>query len=129
MAGAACPKCGASVQQTDSQCMDCGADLLEEARRVERTIIETARLPMAAPTAPRTAAASGGVEVGELGEDTRLRVFDEQLAKTLVGERLTAFVTAGIAFMFLAILLFSATHQIQAVGGFSGLRTVTPSGS
>ena len=128
MAEEACPKCGARVQQTDALCMDCGADLLEERRKVERTIIETARLPVAAATAPRTAAASGAAEVGERSEETRLRIFDKQLAEALAGERLTAFVTAGIAFILLAVLLFSATHQIQAAGGFSGLRTVTPSG-
>ncbi|MGD8238364.1 MAG: zinc ribbon domain-containing protein [Armatimonadota bacterium] len=126
MAAQECPKCGATVQPTDAQCMDCGADLLEEQRKAERTLIETARLPVAAAAPPPTAAAMGRTDVGESSEETRLRIFDKHLAEALVSERLTAYVTAGIAFIMGLILAFTATRQLEAVGGLAGLKTLSP---
>jgi hypothetical protein len=123
---AQCPKCGAKVQPTDQVCLECGADLLEERRKAERTLIETARLPVAAAAPPRAAAALGRAEVGESSEETRLRIFDQHLADVLAGERLTAYATAGIALVICAIVGLAASEQVRAAGGFAALKTLSP---
>ncbi len=128
MAAEKCPKCGAGVQPTDTQCMDCGADLLEARRKAEATLIATARLPVAAAAPPRTAAATGRSEVGESADETRLRIFDQQLAEKLVGERQAAYASAGIALIICGVVAFIAKQQIDAAGGPAAFEQVTPAG-
>ena len=125
MAAEQCPKCGARVQPTDTQCMDCGTDLLEERRKAEQTLIETARLPAAA-AAPPPPAAARGISDGERSEETRMRVFDEHLARQFVGERQAAYGTALIALVLCGVLAMIAARQIHDAGGLAAVRDVTP---
>ena len=45
-----CPSCGTIVQETDSHCMDCGADLAEARRKVrEKSLVERGGIVVADP--------------------------------------------------------------------------------
>jgi len=102
--------------------------LLEARREAEEKLIATARIPVTTAIQTATAAAHGAVERGESSEKTRLRIFDKQMAKTLAGERVTAYATAGIALVICVPLAFLAHRQVQAAGGLTGLKDVTPAG-
>ena len=102
MAGNTCPKCGAKVNPTDMQCMDCGADLAEVRRKAREQLQQQSVAGRTGSSdepkvAVRSAASAGRALPGESSKDTRLRVFDKQEAEVLKSEAGAALVVAIIA--------------------------------
>ena len=93
-----CPKCSSEVAKTDTHCMDCGANLVEERekeREVLREMSQAAR--MGGGPVVAAGASAGTVAAGEKSSDeTRIRAFDKQEAERLTAERTTAWVTSGL---------------------------------
>ncbi|NSW58020.1 MAG: hypothetical protein HPY44_18605 [Armatimonadetes bacterium] len=120
-----CPECGEEVAKTDTHCMKCGVDLLaakEKERMIMREQSIAARMGTGPTSVPANAAAAGVVGVGEKSSDeTRIRVFDKQEAERLQQERLTAWVTSGMALVIGLVLVLLALNRIKAGGGFGAV--------
>ncbi len=123
-----CPRCGAKVQPTDSVCLECGLDLIEAKRKIAAEAKQEAahRSPdvqqrQVAITNP----AAAGIAT-DVGEDTRLRIFDEQLARQLAADRLASGITGGIAIIFGIGFAVAAAKLLQNVGGLRALSGLTP---
>ncbi len=122
-----CPACGAPIQPTDAQCMECGVDLAEARAKLERQAVEGVRLTSSAARAHRGATSAHGVaEVGESSEATRMRVFDRHLAEQLRGERMVAYVTSGLSALVTAALASLGLGLVRSGGGLAGLRQLSP---
>ena len=99
MAVDACPKCGARVAPSDTQCLDCGADLLAARRKLREQLQEQS---LAGRTGiadgPRVAvgslAGAGRAQPGESSKETRLRAFDQHSAEMLRQEAQASLVLA-----------------------------------
>ncbi|MFQ6097073.1 MAG: hypothetical protein ACE5O2_05040 [Armatimonadota bacterium] len=124
-----CQKCGARAAPLDTQCMDCGADLLQQSdddlsRRLDDAM--RVRLPAAAPAPPTSgSAAFGTAALGETSEATRLRIFDRHEAERLKGERVTAYVTAGMALVACVVFGALASNRFDAAGGVDSIEDLS----
>ncbi len=123
-----CPECGAAVQSTDTQCMQCGVNLVEARRRQRRKVQQqslSARTVASAQPTGGDAATSPYTTDGETSEETRLRIFDQQEAQRLAAERVAALVTAAIVGIPGFILLALGLRYGWAVG-LIGVGSLTP---
>ncbi len=131
MAENVCPKCGAIAQPTDTQCLDCGADLLE-ARLKQReqwqqqSVAGRTGASEELKIAGAGAAAAGRAVAGETSEETRLRVFDQQEAKKLQQEAAASLLLAIIALLAGLVLLGLGLMRMKTlgIGEVFGLRPV-----
>jgi len=71
------------------------------------------------------ATAAAGVAT-DVGEDTRLREFDQQLAQTLQAERGAAILTAIIGVVIGVVCLVVGLKLLSTVGGLKALSILTP---
>ena len=99
MAADACPQCGARVAPTDTQCLDCGADLLATRRKLREELQEQSLAGRTgAADGPRVAvgslAGAGRALPGESSKETRLRTFDRHSAEMLRREAQASLVLA-----------------------------------
>ncbi|MEA3402620.1 MAG: zinc ribbon domain-containing protein [Armatimonadota bacterium] len=121
-----CPKCGATVQETDTHCMECGANLAEAERELARKEKQTrGGGPIISDEPVVQGAAAGLAEPGETSEKVRLKEFDRQLARKLVAERTAVVITALIALVAGAGILFAGWSALKAVGGVEALRAMS----
>lgn len=123
-----CPKCGAKVSQTDTQCLDCGLDLIQARTDIVKQAQQNARTvakPASGAAAAANPAAAGLVLPGESAEEKRLRVFDKHQAQDLRKQRPALFVTVILAAALAAGLAAVAKGFLQQAGGFAGLKTLT----
>lgn len=119
-----CPRCGETVQPTDTHCMSCGLDLLEAAEKLTASAAESA--PTQRPAVPITNPAAAGIAT-DIGQDTRLREFDEQLAEQLQAGRSAAIVGAILGLLIgLAMLLMGLGIASKSGGLGVALRAITP---
>ncbi len=111
-----CPKCGAAIQPTDLVCMECGADIVAERKRIQEEAkkAKPATFGRQKGATMERLAARGVVVAGETSEATRMRGFDRQEADRLKKEQPTAYATAAIA------LCVGLGFAVMAV---SGLKT------
>ena len=121
-----CPSCSSEVAKTDTHCMDCGADLVQERekeRQVMREMSQAAR--MGSGQTVVSGAAAGTVSAGDRSSDeTRIRAFDKQEAGRLAAERTTAWVTSGLALIAGIALLVLGYGRLKEGGGFGDLVAV-----
>ncbi len=123
MASEICPQCGAICQDTDTHCMDCGADLATTKRQVaEKSMAERGGVALSSEPQVAQGAGAGMAEAGETSEKVRLKEFDKHLAKTLAKERGAVIVTAIIALVIGAIVLVVGFGTLQRVGGLSAIK-------
>jgi|LSQX01.2.fsa_nt_gb hypothetical protein len=118
-----CPKCGARTSPTDITCLECGADLQAERKKLAGQLQEqsvTGRTGQNASDEPkvvlRSAAAGGRAAPGETSKETRLRVFDKQLAEDLKKETATMIVLALISLSVGLVLLIMGLGRASALG-------------
>jgi len=120
-----CPSCGTIVQETDSHCMDCGADLAEARRKVrEKSLVERGGIVVASQPQAVQGAAAGMAEAGETSEKVRLKGFDKQLAEKLARERAAVLLTAFIALVIGAVVLLAGLGMLRSAGGLEALRAL-----
>jgi len=119
-----CPRCGEAVQPTDTHCMGCGLDLIEAAQKLTETAAQAA--PTQRPAVAITNPAAAGIAT-DVGQDTRLREFDEQLAEELQAGRSAAIVGAILGLLIgLAMLLMGLGIASKNGGVGVALKAVTP---
>lgn len=123
-----CPRCGAKVSQTDTQCLDCGLDLVQaridivkEAQKNAPTVAK----PATGAAAAVNPAAAGLVAPGESAEEKRLRIFDKQQAQELRKQRPAVVVALVLAVAATAGLAALAKGFLGGAGGFAGIKTLT----
>jgi hypothetical protein len=127
MAGASeCPKCGAAMQPTDLNCMECGADILEERRKIEEEARRSAPSSFGRkPGSMEALVAQGLVVAGETSDLTRMRGFDRQEADRMKKELPTVWATVAIAgFLFIGLLALAISGLRQA--GLEGVKQLSP---
>ena len=127
MVGASeCPKCGAAMQPTDLNCMECGADILEERRKIEEEARRSAPASFGRkPGSMEALKAQGLVVAGETSDLTRMRGFDRQAADKMRKEVPTVWATAAIAgFLFIGLLALASSALKQA--GLEGVKQLSP---
>ncbi len=123
-----CPKCNAKIAPSDTQCLDCGEDLLKhlkdlrEAATTKRELTAKERIERAQAAA--RAAARGRAFGVERSEETRMRTFDKHEAERVRNEMLTAWATVGIALILHLIAFKLGINQFKE-GGVEGLREVS----
>jgi hypothetical protein len=117
-----CPRCGSKVQPTDSVCLDCGLDLIAAREKIVAEAQSAAPAPRPAVAVTNPAAAGLATDVGEA---TRLREFDEELAEKLRGERAAALLTALISLCAGLAFLWLGRKLLAQVGGWRALPTLT----
>lgn len=123
-----CPKCGAKVSQTDTQCLDCGLDLVQARVDIVKQAQQNARTvakPATGAAAAANPAAAGLVVPGESAEEKRLRVFDKQQAQELRKQRPAIVVAAILAAAFTGGLATAAKGFLGSAGGFAAIKTLT----
>ena len=120
-----CPRCGAKVQPTDTVCMDCGLDLVEARKKIAAEAAQSAPTTTSQQQVAVANPAAAGVAT-DIGEDTRIREFDEQLAETLRAELPTAILTAIIGLGCAIGFGMTAAKLLMPAGGLRGLATLTP---
>ncbi len=121
-----CPKCNAKIALLDTQCLDCGEDLvkhqeeLRKAATTKRVLSHKERIEMAQRAA--AAAARGRAFGVETSEETRLRTFDKYEAQKAKQEMITAWATAAIGLAIGIVLLRIGLDKYKATGGVAGWR-------
>ncbi|MGC9316552.1 MAG: zinc ribbon domain-containing protein [Armatimonadota bacterium] len=126
MALTICPKCGATVQETDTHCMECGVNLAEAERELARREKQTrGGGPIIGDEPVIQGAAAGMAEPGETSEKVRLKEFDKQLAEKLVAERTAVIVTVVIALVAGAGTLLAGWSALKAVGGVAAVKAMS----
>lgn len=117
-----CPECGAVCQASDTHCMDCGCDIAAAEREIARRAKEErGGGPMVGDKHTVEGAAAGMADPGETSEKVRLKQFDKHLAEKLEAEGPAAIVTAVIAFVFGAGILFAGWQALQGAGGLAAI--------
>lgn len=120
-----CPRCGSAVQPTDHVCLECDLDLIEARKKITA---DTAQAGLVVTSSQQRAAVAPTAAAGvatDIGEDTRLREFDEHLAEQLRAERGAAVLTAilgvaiGIAFLVVGFRLLSPAGGLKALGSLT----------
>lgn len=123
---AICPKCGATIQDTDTHCMDCGVNIAEAERELARREKEMrGGGPIIGDEKVIQGAAAGMAEPGETSEKVRLKEFDRQLARTLEAERTAVVITALIALVAGFGILFGGWATLKGVGGIVALKELS----
>jgi hypothetical protein len=117
-----CPKCGAKTSPTDTHCLDCGADLQAERRKLRQQLQEGSLSARSGQSdepkvAMRNAASAGRAAPGESSKETRLRVFDKQAAEGLRVHALVC-LCAGLASALAGILLLATGLPRMTALGF-----------
>lgn len=124
-----CPKCNAKVAPSDTQCLDCGEDLLKhldelrDAATTKKELTTKERIERAQAAA--RAAARGRAFGVERSEETRMRTFDKHEAERVRHEMLTAWATVAIALILHLIAFKLGIDQFKRGGGAAGLREVS----
>ncbi|MCX7599759.1 MAG: zinc ribbon domain-containing protein [Armatimonadetes bacterium] len=119
-----CPRCQERVQPTDTHCMSCGLDLLEAVQKLTASAAQSA--PTQRPAVAITNPAAAGIAT-DVGQDTRIREFDEQLAEQLRAGR-SASIVGGILGLLigLAMLLMGLGIASKSGGVGEALRALGP---
>jgi hypothetical protein len=109
--------------------MDCGVDLaiarMQAQEELRASSIAATRIGPSGPViAVTNAAAAGMIIPGESSDDTRLKVFDKQLADQLKAERGAALLTAIIGIVAGLALLCIAIGEFKHVG-MEGIKTIS----
>lgn len=124
-----CPKCNAKVGPSDTQCLDCGEDLLKhleqlrDAATTKKQLTAKERIERA-QAAARAAAHGRGFGV-ETSEETRMRTYDKHEAERVRNEMLTAWATVAIALILHLVAFKLGINQFKHGGGVTGLREVS----
>jgi hypothetical protein len=134
-----CPKCGAKTSPTDTQCLDCGADLQVERAKLRRNLHEQSVSGRTGKNdepkiAVRSAASAGRAAPGESSKETRLKVFDKQAAEHLkehalvclalgIGSGVLGLILLGVGLPRLSALGFAAVWG-QALEGLYSFDTL-----
>jgi hypothetical protein len=122
-----CPKCGAAVAPTDINCMDCGCDLaIERSKAMEalRAVSISATRTGPPPTVAVANPAAAGIALGENSDETRLRVFDKQMAERFKKERSATLLMGIIAVVAGIVLLAMAFGQLKNAGGMDAIKAL-----
>jgi len=124
-----CPKCNGKVAPADTQCLDCGEDLvkhrgeLRKAATTRKVLSQKEKIEMAQKAAAAAARGRGfGVETSE---ETRLRTFDKHEAEKTRQEMITAWATAAIGLIIGIVLLKMGLDKYKAAGGVAGWRELS----
>ena len=124
-----CPKCNAKVAPSDTQCLDCGEDLmkhlkeLREASTTKKELTTKERIERARQAAQ--AAAHGKAFGVDRSEETRMRTFDKHEADRVRNEMITAWATVAIALIIGLVALKLGLDQFKGGGGADGLRELS----
>jgi hypothetical protein len=124
-----CPKCNAKIAPGDTQCLDCGEDLvkhreeLRKAATAKKTLTHKEKIEMAQRAAAAAARGRGfGVETSE---ETRMRTFDKHEAEKVQHEMITAWATAFIGLVLGVIFLKIGADKYKLGGGFAGWKDLS----
>lgn len=126
-----CPKCSAPVSQSDTHCMDCGADLLAARNDIIKQAMQSAPTvakPASPAAAVANAAAAGIVLPGENAEEKRLRVFDKQAAEEYRKQRPASIVVVIICAVAACVAAALAAGFLKQAGGLPGLKGLNYAG-
>ena len=109
-----CPRCGNPVVKTDQVCISCGLDLLEAERKLSaQAAAEAAKADKRPQPTPKNPAASGVAT--DVGQDTRLHVYDHFYAEKLTKEKQSTFVTAIVGACLGILLLCIAAAWVAVL--------------
>lgn len=116
-----CPKCGAKTSPTDTNCLDCGADLQVERAKLRRSLHEQSVAGRTGKSdepkiAVRSAAAAGRAAPGESSKETRLKVFDKQAAEHLQEHAQVCLFLAVVSGVVGFVLLGTGLPRVGAIG-------------
>ncbi len=121
-----CPNCGAVVQQSDTNCMECGANIADAERELtHRAKQERGGGPMVGDVTAVQGAAAGMAEAGETSEKVRLKEFDKQLARKLARERAAVVVTVVIALIVGGVIFVLGLGALGKAGGMEALKALS----
>lgn len=119
-----CPRCQERVQPTDTHCMSCGLDLVEAVQKLTASAAQAA--PTQRPAVPITNPAAAGIAT-DVGQDTRIREFDEQLAEELRAGRSASIVGGVLGLLIgLAMLLMGLGIASKSGGLGEALKSLAP---
>ncbi len=119
-----CPRCNAPVTRTDAVCVGCGLDLVEAEKKLTAQMTE-AKPPDRRAQVGKPGAASG--QATDVGQDTRLHVYDEFHSEELQKERSGAIASAAIAWVAGIGFVFVGLTFLGKGGGIAGMvNSVTP---
>jgi uncharacterized Zn finger protein (UPF0148 family) len=111
-----CPRCGNPVVKTDLVCISCGLDLLEAERKLSAQAAAEAAKAEKRPQATAKNPAASGVAT-DVGQDTRLHMYDHFYAEKLTKERQSTAAMAAIAGGVGILLLCIAAGFLGRTGG------------
>lgn len=113
------------MQPTDSVCVGCGLDLVEARKKVAAEAAQSTPVSSSQPQVAVENPAAAGIAT-DVGEDTRIREFDEQLAQTIRAEIPAAIVTALIGLVAGIVFLVVGLRLAGPAGGLKALASLTP---
>jgi hypothetical protein len=122
-----CPRCSAAVHKTDHVCVSCGLDLLEAEKKLSaQAAADAARVDRQRAQVGRSGAAAGVAT--DVGEDTRLRVYDQFHVEAMKKEKQTAIATTALGAIIGTVFVFAGLSYMGKAGGLNGLiNSLSPS--
>jgi hypothetical protein len=119
-----CPRCNDPITKTDVVCVGCGLDLVEAEKKLTNQVAEAASVGKR-PQVGKPGAASG--QATDVGQDTRLHVYDEFHSEELQKEKSGAVASAVIAWVAGIVFVGVALTFLGKAGGIAGMiHSVTP---
>ncbi len=106
--------------------MECGLDLVEARKKLAADAAQTGPVVTSSQQRVAVAATAAAGVATDVGEDTRLREFDHQLAERLRAERGAAILTAIIGLGVGLACLMTGLKLLAGVGGLKALGGLTP---